>query len=265
MKRLHVRLADGRLVHGALGFAALWSALPRTAWLGRVASLPPVAWVLELAYRSFLRVRGLWRPATATSAALPGNAAAPGARGSANLPWTKGLIADLRSDHAGEVGAIQIYRGALAVSRDQAVRSFAQHHLATEIDHLRCIERHLPRRQQSRLLPAWRLAGWLTGALPALFGPRVFYATVAAVETFVDRHYAEQIERIDLSLLEAGPDAAGSQLAALRADLQACRDDEVRHRDEARAAGPATNAWVRAWTASVGAGSAAAVSLARRL
>jgi len=32
------------------------------------------------------------------------------------------LIADLRSDHAGEMGAVMIYRGILAVSRDAGVR-----------------------------------------------------------------------------------------------------------------------------------------------
>lgn len=255
MKRLHVRQPDGQLVHGALGFAALWSALPRTAWLGRLASLPPVAWGLERAYRAFLKLRTGWRPVV-RSAAQDSAAAAP--------VWPAALTADLRSDHAGEVGAIQIYRGALAVSRSPLLRSFAQHHLATETAHLDCIERHLPPSSRSRLLPAWRLAGWLTGALPALFGPRVFYATVAAVESFVDRHYGEQIQRLDQTLSGAPPSEATRRLAILRADLQACRDDELRHRDEARAAGPASNPLVRAWAAAVGAGSAAAVSLARR-
>ncbi len=257
MNRLHVRQADGRLVHGALGFAALWSALPRTAWLGRVASLPPVAWALEGAYRGFLAIRGLWRPVNESAPVRP-------VGGSAGT-WSTRVTADLRSDHAGEVGAIQIYRGALAVSRDPGLRRFAQHHLSAETDHLRCIETHLARAEHSRLLLAWRWAGWMTGALPALFGPRVFYATVAAVETFVDRHYAEQIDSIDQALRNTDAGDESQRLSALRADLQACRDDEVRHRDEARAAGAATNFLVRAWTAGVGAGSAAAVALARRI
>lgn len=61
LKRLHVRLPDGRLAHGARGFAAMWMALPRTAWLGRVANLAPVAAVLEVAYRIFLYGRRAWR------------------------------------------------------------------------------------------------------------------------------------------------------------------------------------------------------------
>ncbi len=252
LKRLHVRQPDGRLEHGALGFAAMWSALPRTAWLGRVARVPIVALPLEAAYRAFLALRPLWRPA---AAAAPAGAPA----------WPAETAADLRSDHAGEVGAIQIYRGALAVARDPALRAFAHHHLATEEQHLRCIEQHLPRAARSRLLPAWRVAGWITGALPALFGPRTFYATVAAVETFVDRHYEEQIDRIDSTLSSLPATPLTVRLAALRADLQACREDEIRHRDEARAAGPATHPLVRAWAAAVGAGSGLAVALARHI
>lgn len=264
LKRLHVRQADGRLVHGALGFAALWSALPRTALLGRVASLPPVAAVLELAYRAFLGLRGLWRPAAPVAPKVAVNTDTDTDTG-ADAAWSARVTADLRSDHAGEVGAIQIYRGALAVARDPALRRFAQDHMAAEVSHLACIERHLPATGHSRLLPAWRVAGWLTGALPALFGPRVFHATVAAVERFVDGHYAEQIEHIDATLAATPPSAATRRLAALRADLQTCREDEIRHRDEALAAGASTHPLVRAWAAAVGAGSGFAVTLARRV
>lgn len=252
MQRLHVRQADGRLVNGARGFAAIWSALPRTAWLGRLATLPPVNVLLEAGYRGFLGLRRLWRPP------------APAAR-QQTPAWPDTITADLRSDHAGEVGAIQIYRGAMAMARSPALRAFAADHLATESQHLQCIERHLPAHARSRLLPAWRVAGWLTGALPALLGPRMFHATVAAVETFVDRHYAEQIDRIDRALQAVPPPPGARRLGELRADLQACREDEVRHRDEALAAGAATGLLVRCWAAAVSAGSGTAVALARRI
>jgi ubiquinone biosynthesis monooxygenase Coq7 len=146
-------------------------------------------------------------------------------------PLPRTLIADLRTDHAGETGAVMIYRGILAATRDAALRHFAQHHLATEARHLAEIEPLLSRRQYSRLLPLWRVAGWLTGALPALLVPRAVYATIEAVETFVDRHYAEQIESIDRQ------DPARTQLSlqSLRTLLETCRGDEVAHRDEAAA------------------------------
>ena len=243
LARFHVRRADGTLVSGMRGFALLWQALPATAWLGRLASIGPMPALLDASYRMFLVLRRSWRKPPATSV---------------TPVWPRTVLADLRSDHAGETGAVQIYRGVLAVSREPALRAFAQHHLETELTHLDILAPHLPVAHHSRLLPAWRLAGWMTGALPALAGPRVVYATVAAVETFVDRHYVDQIKRLDA----LPPDP---QRALLRADLERCRLDEVQHRADALQAGPATGLIVRLWTGLVASGSAAAVALARRV
>ena len=168
-------------------------------------------------------------------------------------PW---LEAELRSDHAGETGAVLIYRGILAVSRDPSVRDFATRHMATEQGHLRLIEDELPASRRSALLPLWRVAGWLTGALPALFGARAVFATIDAVESFVDHHYQQQIERLD---------AEGTH-PALRAMLARCQDEEVHHRDEARGLGVgAPGALLRLWIAMVDGGSKAAVAAAKRV
>jgi predicted DCC family thiol-disulfide oxidoreductase YuxK len=61
LARMHVRLADGRLVSGAAAFASLWSALPGFRWLGRFASIWPVAPLAEAAYQAFLLLRRAWR------------------------------------------------------------------------------------------------------------------------------------------------------------------------------------------------------------
>lgn len=165
--------------------------------------------------------------------------------------------ADLRTDHAGETGAVCLYSGVLRVARDPGVRAFAQRHLDTERAHLRRIEAWLPEDQRSRLLPLWRAAGWLTGALPALLGPRAVYATIEAVERFVDLHYGEQVQRL----------AAHPGLSALRQTLLECQGDEVVHRDEAAAArGPgAPGALLRGWCHLVDTGSRAAVAVCRHL
>jgi len=167
------------------------------------------------------------------------------------------VFADLRTDHAGEVGAVCIYQGVLKFARDPVLRDFAEHHLATEQKHLRLISDWLPSAHYSRLLPLWRLAGFITGALPALFGSKAVYATIEAVETFVNHHYKEQI----LAL------ASQPYLHDLRRTLLHCQADEVAHRDEAAAArGPTQpNQVLRAWCAMVGVGSKAAVSLIRHI
>ncbi len=244
LARFHVRTGDGRLVSGGEAFARLWTHLPGFRPLGRLFLVRPLTWILEGAYRVFLplrpRLQALMRAREAAACA--------------ELPeW---LVRDLRSDHAGETGAVAIYRGILAVSRDPGVRAFSREHLATEREHLALMDEALPRRFHSLFLPLWRVAGFLTGALPALLGPRAVYATIDAVETFVDRHYAEQIERLDRT--GAHP--------ALRATLERSRLDEVAHRDEARDALHAPpGVLLRTWCRLVGSGSAGAVALARRL
>lgn len=170
---------------------------------------------------------------------------------------TPALARELRTDHAGEAGAVMIYRGVLAVSRDPALRAFAEQHLATERQHLAWIEALVAPPARSRLLPLWHLAGWLTGALPALAGPRAVYATIEAVETFVDRHYAAQ-----LAMIDAAPQAA--VMAPLRTLLARCQQDEQAHRDDAgQRAGAPARGLLALWAAVVGAGSAAAVRISR--
>lgn len=182
--------------------------------------------------------------------------------------WPAALRRELRTDHAGEAGAVMIYRGVLAVSRNEPLRAFARHHMETESRHLALIEAVVPPSGRSRLLPLWRVAGWLTGALPACFGPRAVYATIEAVETFVDAHYEAQLLLID-ALQPAADAHARAALADLRALLVACQADEVAHRDDARVrrgAAPRRGLprWpTLAWTWVVGAGSAGAVRVSR--
>lgn len=166
------------------------------------------------------------------------------------------LVRELRSDHAGETGAVMIYRGILAVTRDTGLRDFAARHGATEQGHLDLLEDLLPPAQRSRLLPIWKVAGFLTGALPALFGPRAVHVTIDAVESFVDHHYQQQLDRLDAEAIHP----------EIRALLAHCQAEEIHHRDEARDLhGGATGALLRAWGRIVGAGSSAAVVAAKRI
>ena len=239
LARFHVQRENGQVLSGAAAFAALWATLPGWRWLALLARLPGATPLLELVYRGFLLVR-------------------PQMQGIAQAfdspRVSKELVGDLRSDHAGETGAVWIYRGLLAVSRDSGVREFARRHRITEQSHLDKINAVLPWPQRSRLLPGWRAAGFLTGAIPALFGPGAVYATIAAVETFVNQHYQDQIDK-----LQNRPEHA--ELLAL---LLHCQLEECEHRDEALAMRGKPPGWIlRTWCALVSNGSAAAVGLAR--
>lgn len=264
LARFHVQRADGQMLSGAAAFVALWAVMPGWRWLARLAALPGATPVLELVYRGFLHVRP-WMQKMVRAFDAP----------RVSRSW----VGDLRSDHAGELGAVWIYRGLLAVSSDPGVREFARRHSTTEQSHLDKIESLLPWTQRSRLLIGWRIAGFATGALPALFGPRAVYATIAAVETFVDQHYQHQIDRLEDSnvtdftevtevtdVTQARSDV-GITKRQLHALLVACQADECDHRDEALAMQAGTPAgWLlRTWCTVVGKGSAAAVGLARRL
>lgn len=168
------------------------------------------------------------------------------------------LERELRSNHAGETGAVFIYKGIAAIAKirkDMELLTLAKEHGATEAEHLTLIESVLANKLQSRLIVLWRIAGWLIGALPALAGRNAVYATIAAVETFVEKHYQSQIDYLQ-------EDVANNGLLKL---LMRCQADEIAHQNEARVmiASP-MSLTLRIWCSVVQFGSSSAVTVARR-
>lgn len=167
------------------------------------------------------------------------------------------LQAELRSDHAGELGAVGIYQGILHVTKDPAVRSFALDHLATEREHLTIMEELVAPQFRSRLQWPWRISGWLIGALPAAISSEWVFATIATVETFVDEHYAAQLAQLSASTGEGIPEH-------IEPLLRRCREDEVQHqRDAAGRLSRHLSLPLRLWLKLVAWGSRSAVSVAR--
>lgn len=127
----------------------------------------------------------------------------------------------LRVDHAGELAAVQIYRGQKAVLGDApAARHFAEME-AQEAVHLARFDRLLTERRvrPTAFAPVWRLAGFALGAGTALMGVKAAHACTEAVETVIGEHYASQVEE----LASRDPDLA--------AELSKFRDEELAHRD----------------------------------
>jgi ubiquinone biosynthesis monooxygenase Coq7 len=130
----------------------------------------------------------------------------------------------LRVDHAGELAAVQIYRGQKAV---MGARPAASHFGEMEAEHLARFDRLLTERRvrPTALAPVWRLAGFALGAGTALMGEKAAHACTEAVETVIEEHYAGQVAE----LAERDPDLA--------AELSKFRDEELAHRDLAVEAG----------------------------
>ena len=168
---------------------------------------------------------------------------------------------ELRASHAGETGAVWIYRGILLVNRlkrDPDIKIFALHHLATEKAHLAQFENIIHRFRGSALLFIWTLAGFTMGALSMMLGKNWVYFTIYKVESFVDIHYKQQIQA--LSKCEF---FCKSEIIAM---METCNIDEQAHRDEALNAinGEPTKA-MRVWGRLVAGGSSCAVAVAKRL
>lgn len=239
MARFHTRTAQGELLSGAAAFVHVWAQLPGWRVLAWLAKVPGMLWLMEKAYNGFLPVR----PAIQRFVLK---------FDTSHLPPT--LVADIRTDHAGETGAVWIYKGILAVTRNPEIRAFASEHLQTEQRHLKAMNELLPVFRRSWLLVPWRIAGFITGALPALFGKEAVYRTIAAVETFVNLHYQEQIDKLN---------ALGTH-PVLKAQLIEFQLDECAHRDEAAAKTTKPGGFIaRLWVGAIGSGSKVAVTLAR--
>nr|WP_278253983.1 demethoxyubiquinone hydroxylase family protein [Caulobacter sp. CCUG 60055] len=133
----------------------------------------------------------------------------------------------MRVDHAGELGAVHIYRGQRAVlnrapGKDRIAFQL-QEMEAHEAEHLAAFDDLLTARRvrPTLMTPLWRAAGFALGAGTALLGEKAAHACTEAVESVIEQHYAGQIAELE----ETEPDLA--------AKLTKFRDDELAHRDQA--------------------------------
>lgn len=132
----------------------------------------------------------------------------------------------IRVDQAGEFGATRIYEGQLAVMGDRGPHSGEIAAMARqEADHRKRFDAMMARRgvRPTALQPLWSAAGYALGAGTALLGPEAAMACTAAIETEIDRHYSDQLDRLE----ETGEDP---ELAEM---IREFRDDEREHRDAA--------------------------------
>lgn len=169
----------------------------------------------------------------------------------------KDLARMLRVDHAGEHGAVQIYKGQLAVLGHTAAGETIRHMHAQEQEHLETFDRLIAENgvRPTVLAPLWSVAGYALGAATALMGAKAAMACTAAVEEVIDEHYARQAAALEKD---------GEASAGLKATIEKFRADEIQHRDTALEHGAEETPGYRALSETIKAGCRLAIKLSER-
>jgi 3-demethoxyubiquinol 3-hydroxylase len=170
---------------------------------------------------------------------------------------TDEIAAMIRVDHAGEFGAVRIYKGQMAVLGDRRSKSSdAIRHMAEqEKVHLERFESLIeaPGVRPTILKPIWNAAGFALGAATALLGEKSAMACTEAVEEVIDRHYADQLVRLG----DRDPEL-GETVAKFRAE-------EIAHREAAVAHGSTAAPAHGVLTGAIKAGCRLAIALSTRI
>ena len=170
----------------------------------------------------------------------------------------KDLERMIRVDHAGEFGAVQIYRGQLAVLGHTATGETIRHMHAQEEEHLARFNELVAENgvRPTVLAPVWSIAGYALGAATALLGEKAAMACTAAVEEVIDEHYARQAA----ALAKDGP-----QNEELKTTIEKFRADEIAHRDTAIEHGAEQAPGYRFLSETIKAGCRLAIKLSERV
>lgn len=165
----------------------------------------------------------------------------------------------LRVDHAGEYAAVAIYSAQAKVfARSPKTRKIAAeltHMCAEEQEHLDAFDALLIEHnaRPTALTPIWKLASTGLGVATALMGQKAAHACTEAVENVIEQHYAAQIEETK----DIEPE--------LCARFTQFREDELRHRDFAVAAGAKEAPAYPVLSALITAGCRAAIKISEKI
>ncbi len=162
----------------------------------------------------------------------------------------------VRVDQAGEYGATRIYAGQLAIMGDRTPLARQIAGMANqEARHRAFFDAMMARRavRPTILQPFWDAAGFALGAVTAAIGPEAAMACTVAVETEIDKHYADQL----VELGESDPELS----VAIR-DFQA---EEIEHKEAALAAGAENALGYPLLSAVIRMGCRVAIATAKRI
>ena len=143
----------------------------------------------------------------------------------------------MKVNHAGEHGAVSIYRGQIFMARWTAPSTLPQLRLFCEHEqrHRAIFSAELERRGQHRCrsYSLCAFGGWALGLMTGLLGTQAIAATTAAVERVVLRHLERQL----ITLGDLDVDAVAA--------ITAIMEDEAVHRDHAECLVEPDSLWAR--------------------
>ncbi len=167
----------------------------------------------------------------------------------------------IRVNHAGEFGAVQIYKGQLAILKDAPVRELLEEMLAHEHVHLARFEELIRtyRVRPTALSPLWRVAGYALGVGTALLGKEAAMACTEAVEDVIEKHYQEQLIFLEQDTREQEKE---DPLAPL---IRQCQQEEIAHHNIAIDEGSRQAPAYHLLTGAIKAATKAAIWLSKRI
>jgi ubiquinone biosynthesis monooxygenase Coq7 len=149
----------------------------------------------------------------------------------------------LKVNHAGEHGAIRIYRAQLFIARRRHpdIVPFLEETLAHEINHCSLFLDAMPERnaRPCRIMSLWGSGGLILGFLSALLGPQGVWICTAAVEAAVHRHLDDQLRFLE------------SRDVELYSLIKSIQDEELSHLSYARQRIAPESPWARLLNALV--------------
>ena len=125
----------------------------------------------------------------------------------------------LKVNHAGEYGAIRIYRAQISVAKRlyPDIAPFLAETLSHENNHCAMFRAAMPQRdaRPCRIMALWGNGGLVLGFLTALLGRQGIWICTAAVEAAVHRHLQDQL----LFVRDRDPELHGLILAIQKEEL----------------------------------------------
>lgn len=132
----------------------------------------------------------------------------------------------IRVNHAGEQGAVNIYKTQNKIAKNEQTKQHLSKSLAEETTHLSYFEQQIIARKirPTALSPIWHLGACLIGGISAIMGDKAIMVATEAVEEVITAHYKEQIDDLKQNY---------PQETELLTTIEQFCQQEQNHKDEA--------------------------------